>query len=630
MKQIKGVRQNNTLWTNYKRWRKLVASVLTFAIILTMLPFTAITTFAASSYNINTTDVTTIQSLLSSIATVSESDGIITITLTNNVNGMILFEGSEETTFVLDAAGHTINGSGQNEAIQLTNGNNATVILKGNGTYLPGLNNTVYAGYGGKLIIESGTFNAPTSGSYIIRSTAFFELAEGYDYYTVTTNGGNLFASHNRKEKSSYSIPLNAGQLVVSQCNGEVPSYNIENLATTNGSYSVQVNGAEATSAKADDTVTVTFNPNTNYRYSGMVVKKTNTGTNYLDTSGGNGVSHNFDMPDSDVSIDVSFAWYNQIMTQPTAENPTVVTNNPDGVSSYQWYNTSVVNYTVVDGTAGTGEVSADYVFSGNYDTTSKTWSSNGNLYLYYDGFETGDQLIFSQITGNVTFCDGTLQEDGSYVYTNPSSFVRITFSSPGGSCKITVKKNVKVAVEGQTSDTYTGPEGNVCAKVTFTNSNVLTSNTITYTPYQDYQIIDGSNAVFESVNAGSLSFRSNADFTKFIGVEVDGQIIDAQYYDVKSGSTIVTLKADYLKTLSLGKHTLTIVSNDGEAGTNFEIKATSNTNNEVKKPSQNGDISKSEYPNTGDNSDLILLIALVLTSGVVAVKINFYRKKRE
>lgn len=37
-----------------------------------------------------------------------------------------------------------------------------------------------------------------------------------------------------------------------------------------------------------------------------------------------------------------------------------------------------------------------------------------------------------------------------------------------------------------------------------------------------------------------------------------------------------ITLKADYLKTLSVGTHKLTVVYTDGECSTNFEVKQAS------------------------------------------------------
>lgn len=55
---------------------------------------------------------------------------------------------------------------------------------------------------------------------------------------------------------------------------------------------------------------------------------------------------------------------------------------------------------------------------------------------------------------------------------------------------------------------------------------------------------------------------------------------LDAANYTVKEGSTIVTLKAEYLETLSVGKHTLAIVSDTGTAAAEFTIQAAPVTDN--------------------------------------------------
>ena len=60
----------------------------------------------------------------------------------------------------------------------------------------------------------------------------------------------------------------------------------------------------------------------------------------------------------------------------------------------------------------------------------------------------------------------------------------------------------------------------------------------------------------------------------------MDGTLIGADKYTAIPGSTLVTLKKDYLETLSDGKHTLTVVYTDGECTTEFEVK-----NKVVEKP---------------------------------------------
>ena len=119
-----------------------------------------------------------------------------------------------------------------------------------------------------------------------------------------------------------------------------------------------------------------------------------------------------------------------------------------------------------------------------------------------------------------------------------------------------------------------------------------------------DYKIIEGANGIWTQNSDGTLTFRANGDFSKFTGVKVDGTLIDAKNYTAVSGSTVITLKADYLKTLSVGTHKLTVVYTDGECSTNYEIKATQTENGISSDPEK--------APQTGDNSNIPLWFALM------------------
>ncbi len=85
--------------------------------------------------------------------------------------------------------------------------------------------------------------------------------------------------------------------------------------------------------------------------------------------------------------------------------------------------------------------------------------------------------------------------------------------------------------------------------------------------------ITAGANGSWQKGTKDSLSFTSNAAYKHFRKVQVDGKDLDAANYTVKEGSTIVTLKAEYLETLSVGKHTLAIVSDTGTAAAEFTIQ---------------------------------------------------------
>lgn len=92
--------------------------------------------------------------------------------------------------------------------------------------------------------------------------------------------------------------------------------------------------------------------------------------------------------------------------------------------------------------------------------------------------------------------------------------------------------------------------------------------------------ITAGANGSWQKGTKDGLSFTSDAAYKHFRKVQVDGKDLDAANYTVKEGSTIVTLKAEYLETLSVGKHTLAIVSDTGTAAAEFTIQAAPATDN--------------------------------------------------
>lgn len=140
------------------------------------------------------------------------------------------------------------------------------------------------------------------------------------------------------------------------------------------------------------------------------------------------------------------------------------------------------------------------------------------------------------------------------------------------------------------------------------------------------YKFIEGANSSWMQNDDGTLTFRANGDFDKFTGVKVDGLLIDEKYYSAVSGSTVVTLKNDYLKTLAVGTHSLTVTYTDGDCSTNFEIKSTQNPviNEQTSDPN-----TQPTSPQTGDNSNMLLWVLLLATSGAVLTGTAIYSKKR-
>ena len=130
-------------------------------------------------------------------------------------------------------------------------------------------------------------------------------------------------------------------------------------------------------------------------------------------------------------------------------------------------------------------------------------------------------------------------------------------------------------------------------------------------------EIIDGNG---QSVATGSnqpLTFRSNALFGDFIRFELDGETVDPMNYVVKQGSTIVTLNADYVATLSVGVHTIGIVSQSGTATATFTVNAT-----------QTDKTTKS--PETGNDINTAMLLTLILSCGGVIVITGCFGKRKK
>ena len=151
-----------------------------------------------------------------------------------------------------------------------------------------------------------------------------------------------------------------------------------------------------------------------------------------------------------------------------------------------------------------------------------------------------------------------------------------------------------------------------------------------------DYKFLEGANGKWTKSSDKNLAFRANGEFSKFTGVKVDGTKIDADKYTAVSGSTIVNLKKEYLETLSVGKHTLTVAYTDGECSTEFEIKAARTTKKDTTDKENKSSkttaskLDNAKTPKTGDNSNILLWITLLFSSGVMLMGKAFANKKRK
>lgn len=133
-------------------------------------------------------------------------------------------------------------------------------------------------------------------------------------------------------------------------------------------------------------------------------------------------------------------------------------------------------------------------------------------------------------------------------------------------------------------------------------------------------KIIEGMGQKVTEGEMKAVSFRSDAAFADFIRVELDGKTLDGKYYTLSEGSTVVTLMDDYVASLSVGEHTLGIVSTNGTAVTTFTVsaKAAADNNNDTK------------APQSGDHSHMALWFVLLLASGGTLIGTTAISKKKK
>lgn len=130
------------------------------------------------------------------------------------------------------------------------------------------------------------------------------------------------------------------------------------------------------------------------------------------------------------------------------------------------------------------------------------------------------------------------------------------------------------------------------------------------------YEVTEGANQKYTITKNNEAKFKINADFRLFDDgkVYVDNELVDPKNYTAESGSTIITLKKEFVDTLSIGEHTLKVVFNDGgEAITTFNVA-------KVTVPTDN--------PNTGDNIGFYIISGILSIVGLAGAGI-FYRRKQ-
>lgn len=142
------------------------------------------------------------------------------------------------------------------------------------------------------------------------------------------------------------------------------------------------------------------------------------------------------------------------------------------------------------------------------------------------------------------------------------------------------------------------------------------------------YDITSGDGSTWKENNKDNgLTFKVNGYHKKFAGIVINGTVVDKKYYEIEAGSTIITLKAEYLQTLPAGNYTLLVQYTDGstDGEDTFTI-----TKNESATPSDPTNPTNPSSPKTGDNSHPVVWIGILIVCAGIWMLLFFKKQKQE
>lgn len=238
-------------------------------------------------------------------------------------------------------------------------------------------------------------------------------------------------------------------------------------------------------------------------------------------------------------------------------------------VGTYAWFTWKSTNNTSLTMTIGK---LADVIFTSGNNISTSTLSP---VYNYTDGEVTTFSINNKDTTG--TTVD----------YAVKLNITSIATELKSTSLKYVLLKNNTIVQEGDFSTISTGSttiysdsistsgitnykfylyiDGNIENNTSMINKTL--SGTLTVTEITDtYELTNGDGTTYTPTynGSGTKIARSNAPLNKFKEVRVDNAVVDSSNYTLTEGSTIITFKESYLKTLSEGEHILKIISTDG------------------------------------------------------------------
>lgn len=457
----------------------------------------------------------------------------------------------------------------------------------------------------------NGTISASktglTAGS---TETITFTPDAGYEIDTVTVNGTATSVSGN-----TLNVTMNENKTVV--VTYKAVEYNI---TVTDGKATVDA-GSEISKAAQGTIVTLTANA----APSGKVFDKWEVVSGGITLADVNSATTTFTMPASAVSVKATYKdaphthTYNQETVKPEAlKTPADCTNDAVYFKSCSCGAISTTDTFAAMGTALGHAYGSDWKYdsTNHWHECSRCHDKKDEAAHDYGSDNVCDTCGYDKTvphTHNLTLVAAkaaTCTAAGNSAYYTCDGCDK-WFADATGSVEIIDKTSVKIPATGHTAGTeWKSDDTNHWHECTVAGCGVIIESTKSAHTASDWiidtpatattagtkhkectvchrvletqtipsmgtelKIIAGDNQIYDKASGSDVTITCNGDFAKFTGIKVDGSVVDSSNYTAVSGSTVLTLKASYLGTLTDGSHTITFVYTDGEANANLTVR---------------------------------------------------------
>ena len=230
----------------------------------------------------------------------------------------------------------------------------------------------------------------------------------------------------------------------------------------------------------------------------------------------------------------------------------------------------------------GTEIPKLDHVHTGieHYEAAEATCVDEGSKEYWTCSSEKCDGKYYADAECQVEITDIVVAK-------NPENHV------DDGSWEVDADKHIRICVCGVIVDE---------AEHSYDDDNDANCNVCDYKRF--YIVTSGANATYEQNAKNGLTFEIDGDLALFQILKIDDVVVETENYTLAEGSTILTIKSDYLNKLTIGKHSMEVAFSDGKvATTSFNVKEEKKNNTSQTPPASNTSSNTESVVNTPNAS---------------------------